>query len=243
MSKTSYRSLWCCYRQLESDPFPVLQAADLDESFLGAEMLEEDDPNCFKWAWEGDHLMCPFQCDTCHFYNIQKQQPGAKVQDNVLLMCIRHAILDSFWSRESATVESNCREAARMHSGGERLGLDMPYPKRLAFPTEDSFGMAIACQTLLHSLDGGRNAATIQFETMQKLRAHYSNFHHTLPGGTGLSTIVEGRGSSTFTGSPTYTIVGSLWCAQCVLWASFLHGWQKRQSKAKCDGRPRSPFA
>ena len=92
-----------------------------------------------------------------------------------------------------------------MRSGGERLGLDMPYPERLAFPTEDSFGMAIACHILLRSLDGGRNAATIQFETMRKLQAHYSNFHHTLPGGTGLSTIAEGRGSSTFTGSPTYS--------------------------------------
>jgi hypothetical protein len=194
-----------CYQQLASDPFPVLQASDLDESFLGAEVLEDDDPNRFKWAREGDHLMCPFQCDTCHFYNIQKRRPGAKAQDNVLLMCIRRAILDSFWSRESATVESNRREGARMRSGGERLGLDMPYPERHAFPMEDSFGMAIACQTLLRSLDGGRNAATIQFETMRKLRSHYSNFHHTLPDGTGLSTIVEGRGSSTFTGSPTYS--------------------------------------
>jgi hypothetical protein len=69
---------------------------------------------------------------------------------------------------------------------------------------EDSFGMAIACQTLLRSLDGGKNAATIQFETMRKLRGHYSNFHHTLPNGTGLSTIADRRGSSTFNGSSTY---------------------------------------
>jgi hypothetical protein len=44
-----------------------------------------------------------------------------------------------------------------------------------------------------------------QYETTQKLWSHYSNFHHTLPDGTGLSTIAgDGRGSSTFTGSPTY---------------------------------------
>ena len=101
-------------------------------------------------------------------------------------------------------MEANRREGARMRSGAERLGLDMPYPERCAFPMEDSFGMAIACQTPLRSLDGGKNAATIQFETMRKLRGHYSNFHHTLPNGTGLSTIADGRWSSTFTGSPTY---------------------------------------
>jgi hypothetical protein len=59
-----------CYHQSANDDFPVLQAVDLDESFMGAESLEEDDPNRFKCAWEGDHLMCPFQCDSCHFFNI-----------------------------------------------------------------------------------------------------------------------------------------------------------------------------
>jgi hypothetical protein len=60
-----------CYRQVDSNPFPVLQTTDLDESFLGAEVLEDDDPNRFKCGREGDHLMCPFQCDLCHFHNIQ----------------------------------------------------------------------------------------------------------------------------------------------------------------------------
>jgi hypothetical protein len=67
----------------------VLQTADLDESILGVEMLEEDDPDRFKCGRDGDHLMCPFQCDTCHFFNIQGKRPGVKSQDDVLLMCIR----------------------------------------------------------------------------------------------------------------------------------------------------------
>jgi hypothetical protein len=33
-------------------------------------------------------LMCPFQCNSCHFFNIQHCRPGDEVQDNVLLMCI-----------------------------------------------------------------------------------------------------------------------------------------------------------
>jgi hypothetical protein len=34
-----------CYRQFKNDLFPVLQALDLGERFLGPESLEEDDPN------------------------------------------------------------------------------------------------------------------------------------------------------------------------------------------------------
>jgi hypothetical protein len=59
----------------------VLEATNLDKRFLGANTaLEEEDPNWFKCAWEEDPLMCTFQCDLCHFYNIQKRRPGAKVQ-------------------------------------------------------------------------------------------------------------------------------------------------------------------
>jgi hypothetical protein len=71
---------------------------------------------------------------------------------------------------------------------------------------DDSFRMLITCQSLLRSLDAGQNAETIQFETMRKLRAHYSNYFHTRPTrGTGWTTIADGRGPSTFTGSMTYS--------------------------------------
>jgi hypothetical protein len=185
----------------------VLQACDLEESLLGPDELEEDDPNRFKAARDGDHLMCPFQCDDCHFLNIQKRRSGARPQDSVLLMCIRCANLDAIWSRESATVvAANLREGARALGLCARLGIDHPYPERRPFEVNDSFGMLLACQSLLRSLvDPGKNADTVQYETMRKLRSHYSNFYHTLPGGTGLTTIADGRGTSTFTASPTYS--------------------------------------
>jgi hypothetical protein len=145
-----------------------LQACDLEESLLGPEELEEDDPDRFRCTQDGNHLMCPFQCDQCHFYNIQQRRPGAKAQDKVLLMCIRRANLDAFWSREMVTVLANRREGARVLSVSARLGVDHPYPVRHPFEVDDSFGMLIACQSLLRSLDPGRNTDTIQFETMQK---------------------------------------------------------------------------
>jgi hypothetical protein len=154
--------------------------------------LEDDDPMHFKCARDGDHLMCPFQCDHCHFYNLQGWRPGIKPQDEVLLMCIRQANLDAFWARETATIVANQRKGSRARSLSARLGIDSPYPERRAFAVEDSFGMLTACQLLLRSLDAGQNAETIQFEMMRKLRSHYSNYFHTLPGGTGWTTIADG---------------------------------------------------
>ena len=102
-----------CYKQSERDSFPVLQSCYLEESLLGPEAMEEDDPNQFKCAWDGGHLMCPFQCDACHFYNIQWRGPGAKLQDEVLLMCIQRANLNAFWSWETVTVLANWPERER----------------------------------------------------------------------------------------------------------------------------------
>ena len=113
--------------------------------------------------------------------------------------------MDAFWSRESATILANRREATRVLSVCARLGIDQPYPDRAPFVVADTFGMMIACRSLLRSLDAGKNSDTIHVETMRKLRSHYSNFHHTLPGGTGWTTIADGKGTATFTGSPTYS--------------------------------------
>jgi hypothetical protein len=44
---------------------------------------------------DGDNLVCPFQCDLCHFRNIKKQDPFASdLQDLNLLRGIRRANLD-----------------------------------------------------------------------------------------------------------------------------------------------------
>lgn len=86
----------------------MLQVVDLDKCLLGTDELEDEDPDWFKYAWDGDHIMCPFQCNGCHFFNIQGQQPSIKAQDNVLMMFIWRANLDAFWAQESATMEANC---------------------------------------------------------------------------------------------------------------------------------------
>jgi hypothetical protein len=101
--------------QKAEDRFPVLRAKDLDDSILDPTDLDDDDPERFRVAREGGHMMCPFQCDTCHFWNIHKVAPREEEdpKDKLCLLAIQRAILDGFWARERATVEANAREARR----------------------------------------------------------------------------------------------------------------------------------
>jgi hypothetical protein len=148
--------------------------------------------------------MCPFQCDVCHFRNIQGRSPGDDHRDKLFMMCIRRANLDALWSRESATVRTNRGRFNKVMGLSEMLGVEDPYPDRGPYPEQDSFGVKVACMMLLRSLDRGVNAKTIQYETMRGVRSHYSNFTHTVPGGAGYATIGDNsRGATFFSNSPT----------------------------------------
>jgi hypothetical protein len=52
-------------------PFPIRTLED-DE---GYDQTLGSDEKRFKVGRNRDHLMCPYQCDLCHFRNIQKQDP------------------------------------------------------------------------------------------------------------------------------------------------------------------------
>jgi len=52
-------------------------------------------------------------------------------------------------------------------------------------------------------MDAGINTETIQFETVRKMRSHFSNFCHTTPQGTGMATISDSRGRTFFSQSPS----------------------------------------
>jgi hypothetical protein len=178
---------------------------DLDDALLSEEDLEEDDPLRFQEARrDGDHLLTPFQCDVCHFQNVKQRNPvETSHQDQLFMTCIWRATLDSLWSRERGTVNGNRREGERHLSNCEALGISEPYPTRGPFPLEDEFGMITACSLLLRSLDPGKNAEKIQYETMRKLRLHVSNFVHTTPGGLGATFIADDGKGGAVTESPT----------------------------------------
>ena len=85
---------------------------------------------------------------------------------------------------------------------GQRIGIET-HPKGSPFPMNDIWGMGIACLTLLRSLDPGKNAAHVQFETIRKLRSHFSNYYHTRNGGVGLNIAGNDGAPRFITNSPT----------------------------------------
>ena len=196
-----------CYCQSQDDRFPVLEPGDLDDALLDGEGHAdiEDDPGRFKEARDGDHFLCPFQCDSCSFFNVQGRfERDNSEPDRLLMVCIRRANLDAFWSRERSTVDKNLRELKGLQSLGETIGLHRPLPNRGPFPIGYSNGLGAACLMLMKTLKEGKNAKHIQYETARKVRSTISNFMHTLPGGTGWSTMGSGdRSSLVFTASPT----------------------------------------
>ena len=184
------------------------------------EKLEREER--YRVARRGDCLMCPFQCDTCHFINIQKRLPQAVEEDERLLKAIRRASLDAFWAREKGTVEKNAAQWEVARRAGEKLGIQNPlgnYPVG-PFPLRDEWGMTEATLFLTRTLDPGRNDDTIQFDTARKLRAFFSNMFTTTNQGVGaMSTRSDGRAGHTFTSAPT----DSIW------FKKFFEGCHRRQ--------------
>jgi hypothetical protein len=200
------RGAWhgSCYEQFQADQFPVLTPGELvDEIITATETQEDLDSFRFRFAREGDHLMCPFQCDWCQFINVKKRRPAGLPGDDVLALCIRRANLDACWSRETSTVAQNLWQFQRVLKSSLLLGTNGGYTSRGPFPVEDTFGMEIAAHHLLRSLDGGRNAQHIQFQTMRQLRSHFSNFYHTTPYGVGMATAGADGSNMFFSNSPT----------------------------------------
>jgi hypothetical protein len=75
----------------------------------------EGDEHQFKEARDWVHLLCPFQCDLCHFLNIQRRSPVPGLpNDKLLLQCIRWASIDAFWSQETLMVNANAQGAKRL---------------------------------------------------------------------------------------------------------------------------------
>ena len=131
--------------------------------------------------------MTPFQCDICHFVNIQRRLPQASdKQDKLLLSTIRRVVLDSLWARERSTVTKNREKGERFVRRQAMLGVSWnAMTRRGPFRQADDWGVHVACGMVLRSLDPGRNAPHLQYDTVRKMRSFYSNYAHTCPGGTG----------------------------------------------------------
>ena len=150
--------------------------------------------------------MIPFQCDLCHFRNIQKRNPDTAkyAKDALALACIRRANLDSLWSREPSTVARNAGQARTMEELGEALGFESVGPPMGPFPLEDTFGMKIACVTLMKSLAPGRWEPTVQYATARRMRSVFSNLFHASYQGESMSVMAYETQKMFTTLCPTY---------------------------------------
>ena len=132
----------------------MLVVKDLDNSIIDDNLLEVDDTLRFKNGRDGDHIMAPFQCDICHFQNLKGRNPRAGCyQDDLLLMCIQRVVLDSFWSRERSTVNSNRLEGVKFVELQETLGLKRKaLPPQGPYSMEDTWGVNVACLLVMKLL-------------------------------------------------------------------------------------------
>lgn len=220
------KGAWCypCYRELRPDWFAVRTVRDEEgEEIVGAQ--RDDD---FMVARKGDNWTTPFQCDRCHFVNMNGREAGMGSRDQVVLALIRRANLDAFWDRSTSTVEAHGREVARMDRIADELGMT-PFQTSLGpWPLEDAFGMKVAVLMLKRSLDPGRNESRVQFDTVQKMRACATNLYQAGVGGLMDNVASFERNRLWLTKMPTH----SYWFHR------FVGGLHKRVGESKKQDEP-----
>jgi hypothetical protein len=192
------------------DKYPVKVLLEEDGTEV---VLRLHDKNKILSARNGDHLMCPFQCDMCHFKNLKGRDPlRGDYTDRNLLTAIRRSNLDAFWGRASSTVAGNLntmRNIVRTMRDKYGVSSDSRYfPPQGPHPIEDTFGMFAACVMLEHSLNSGINEANIQFGTIRETRSALSNYSATTMHKQDLPVLVGGNKEMRwyFSSTPMYGV-------------------------------------
>jgi hypothetical protein len=139
--------------------------------------------NRYLCGQDGDHLMgVPFKCNLCSFWNVVGRDPdSANEWDEFTLTAIRRMLLDVMWVQEPNTVTSNWSRSKRDFD----MALNhLSFDHRTILPVlgnpmvEDRVGLCMALTTVLASLRPGKNAAMVQFDTIQKTQTWYANAYN-----------------------------------------------------------------
>ena len=91
------------------------------------------------------------------------------VKDERLLVTIKRAVLDSFWSRKSGTVKGNLtmvNSLGKVASG--EIEMETWLPHMGPFLISNEAGMSFACTTLIFSLRKRRHVEHLQGYLMRK---------------------------------------------------------------------------
>jgi hypothetical protein len=146
--------------------------------------------------------MTMFQCEACHFANLQGREPSADSNaDRALLRCIRRATLDAFGGTApaDASVEENRRAFQLYLAVARELGAVVPLPP--PFALEDDADMALAAIMVAHLANSGSpesdetcSGATARQKFDQALRMSNAvrNLHKASAAATPLSSPVTG---------------------------------------------------
>jgi hypothetical protein len=125
---------------LKGGRFPVRLPKD-EEGHL---LVDEEDMLCFSEVHPGDHLFCPFQCELCHFRNMQGRLPmmgTGLLDDTELMKCSRRVNVDAFWSREPTIISQNLGKINRALKIAHGMGMyNPPMPKMGPWTLVDGFG-------------------------------------------------------------------------------------------------------
>jgi hypothetical protein len=114
-------------------------------------MTAPGEENDFVSARPGDHLFCPFECDSCAFFRLKRNLPRPESRtDSLLLTYIRRANLDAFWSRRPGTVEGMRRLFFSQAEVGDFFGFEM-FDRIGPFPHDYDSGIRSAIGTLWQS--------------------------------------------------------------------------------------------
>ena len=149
-------------------------------AFPRVEVVDEDglplpnrDKLMFMEARPGDTMITPFQCEFCLFQNITALENVTR--DGYMLGILSRANLDAFWARQRSTVARTVTELNRLRQLEMEFGFQTGIPSRGPFPVEDTFGAGLAVSMLQRSLDFGKNAPTVQYNTARKMRSALNN--------------------------------------------------------------------
>lgn len=123
----------------------------------------------------GDHLFCPFECDYCSFFRLLGREPFRDdFVDSSLLVYIRRANLDAFWSRRPGTVYGLTNLFAEQVEIGENFRFQMFKPHG-PFSRGYESGLREAIGILWRSQRPGRHEAKLKFSAVRKARAMFTD--------------------------------------------------------------------
>ena len=167
-------------------------------------MIAPDEDKDYITARAGDHLFCPFECDACTFYRLKGRLPEARnITDSTLLVYLRRANLDAFWSRRPGTIEGLRTLFFRQAKVGVTFGFDM-FDSPGPFPSNYDSGIRCAVGVLHQSRLPGLHEATQKYSSVRKVRSLSTNLYNASAlGAVGNVVYRTKQGRNVATSAPT----------------------------------------